>query len=309
MRRFSLLAAVACLLAAGPALAATPTFTVIDNPADPTFNQLLGINNAGTISGYFGSGVAGHPNQAYTIAAPYSHFLPANVPGSVQTQATGINAAGMVTGFWSNTNTGTDANFGFIRWNDHGRFRFLDVNNPKVASSPAVNQLLGINKSEIAVGFYNDANGAPHGYAYLVQNAQFRAVNIGGSVSDAATGINGNSLICGFFTDANAITHGFVKQLLGSAAIKFRVPGASVTQFLGINDRGIAVGFYVGKDALTHGLLFNAANGNWKTLDDPQGVGGTVLNGLNDKGQVVGFFTDAAGNTHGVLVNNAGGGF
>ena len=32
-------------------------FTTIDNKRDLTFNQLLGINSAGVISGYFGSGM------------------------------------------------------------------------------------------------------------------------------------------------------------------------------------------------------------------------------------------------------------
>ena len=36
---------------------------------DPTFNQLLGINNEGTIAGYFGSGAQGHANKGYTLTA------------------------------------------------------------------------------------------------------------------------------------------------------------------------------------------------------------------------------------------------
>ncbi|HWG24343.1 hypothetical protein, partial [Actinospica sp.] len=35
------------------------SFTTVDDPADPTFNQLLGINQNGIIAGYFGSGAAG----------------------------------------------------------------------------------------------------------------------------------------------------------------------------------------------------------------------------------------------------------
>src|ERR1039458_8111964 len=36
------------------------------NPGDPTFNQELGINNAGTIAGYFGSGAPnGTPTDVY----------------------------------------------------------------------------------------------------------------------------------------------------------------------------------------------------------------------------------------------------
>ena len=279
----------------------SPSFTTIDNPADPTFNQLLGINNAGVISGYFGSGAAGHPNKGYTIAPPYSDFVPDNLPSSVQTQATGIVINGGTTvGFWSPTNTGSDANFGFIRLAN--RFTYLSVNNPLVASSPEVNQLLGINASNIAVGFYNDANNLPHGYTYNVATGVFKPVVVSGAVSDIATGINSHGLICGFFTNAAGKTKGFLRPLTGGTAIIFAVPGSSVTQLLGVNDSGVAVGVYVDGSGLNHGVVYNPVNGQWITVDDPNGAEGTVLNGINDQNEMVGFYTDAAGNTHGTLV-------
>jgi hypothetical protein len=303
MRPFAVLAAaVAFVAGASVAEAASPVFNTIDNPGDPTFNQLLGINNAGTIVGYFGSGMAGHPNQAYTIAAPYTRFLPMEVPGSVQTQVTGISSTGVVSGFWAPTNTGTDQNFGFIGLKEHGRFIYLDVNDPKVASSPEVNQVLGINASDIAVGFYNDANGNPHGFAYNALLGTLSPVLVGGAVSDAATGINNNNLICGFFTTPGGVTLGFLKPLVGGAAVKFGVPHSPTTQLLGVNSHGVAVGFYVGSDTFDHGVVYNPATGDWSTVDAPNGLMGTVLNGLNDKGEIVGFYTDAAGNVHGLLV-------
>ena len=48
------------------------TFTTLDDQADPTFNQLLGINNDGKIAGYFGIGSNTHPNKGYTLSAPYA---------------------------------------------------------------------------------------------------------------------------------------------------------------------------------------------------------------------------------------------
>ena len=277
-----------------------PSFARIDNPSDPTFNQLLGINKEGVISGYFGSGAQGHPNQAYTIAPPYTIFASDNLPGSVQTQATGIGNNEITVGFWSPTNTGTDSNFGFIRLANG--FTYLSVNNPLAASTPEVNQLLGINPSSIAVGFYNDASGAPQGYTYNVKTGVFTPVTIMGAVSDASTGINSHGLICGFFTNADGLTQGFVQALTGGVVTTFMVPGSTTTQLLGINDAGVAVGFYIGSDGFDHGLAYNPVNGNWSTIDDPEGLMGTVLNGINDKGDAVGFYTDAAGNVHGVLV-------
>ena len=296
--------AIAAALIAGvtPALAGNLTFTTIDNPADPTFNQLLGIDNAGTIAGYFGSGQAGHPNQGYTISPPYKAFVPANAPGSVQTQLTGITNDGYSTGFWAPTNTGMDANFGFVRFKTRQGFSYVDVNDPLAASTPLVNQVLGINKFGIAAGFYNDANGNPHGFVYNALTAQYAPFNIGGEPSDAATGINNNNLVSGFFTDSAGATLGFLKPLSGGIAVKFKVPGASVTQFLGVNNRGEAVGFYIGKDTFPHGIFWNSATDVLRYIDDPNGAMGTTVNGLNDRGQLVGFYTDAAGNTHGMLV-------
>src|SRR6266404_9377176 len=124
-------------------------FQDITNANDPTFNQELGINNAGVIAGYFGSGAAGHPNKGYTVVRPYNtqlDFTNENFPGSFQTQVIGINNRGglgdrdhridkdrdereidedrderdfdrvfrgTTVGFWSNTNNASQVNNGW----------------------------------------------------------------------------------------------------------------------------------------------------------------------------------------------------
>src|SRR5215472_17084264 len=79
--------------AALPAWANPFGFTTVINPTDPNFTQLLGINNAGTIAGYFGDGVV-VPNNGFILTLPNT-FTPANVTGVaqtvVQTQQVGIN--------------------------------------------------------------------------------------------------------------------------------------------------------------------------------------------------------------------------
>ena len=73
----------------------TLKFTTLNDNADPTFNQLLGINNEGKIAGYFGSDAAPNfpPNKGYTLSFPYGqgNYTNENFLGSVQTQVTGIN--------------------------------------------------------------------------------------------------------------------------------------------------------------------------------------------------------------------------
>ena len=115
-------AATAAFAIAGPANASTAVsyhFQTLNNGADLTFNQLLGINDNGVIAGYFGSGAQGHPNKGYELRAP-STYRNENFPGSTQTQVTGLNDEGVTVGFWSTMNTAsmTNNNFGF--WERNG---------------------------------------------------------------------------------------------------------------------------------------------------------------------------------------------
>jgi hypothetical protein len=56
--------------------------------------------------------------------------------------------------------------------------------------------------------------------------------------------------------------------------------------------------------ASRHGFVLTSPLGpvsHWQRIDDPNGVGSTVVNGVNYAGDLVGFYTGAAGNTDGVL--------
>jgi hypothetical protein len=299
MRAF-LLAGVACI-AASAASAQTFTFSTLDNPADPTFNQLLGINDNGIIVGYFGSGAVGHPNIGYEISPPYTKFTSNNQPGSVQTQATGINNARDTTGFWSDTNLGSgDANFAFLRAPIGHNFTYVSTIDPNTGSVPRVSQALGINNSNVVAGFYADANGVSHGFTYTLSTGAYTAFGLK-DASAAFTGINDSGTVCGTITNAEQ-TYGFTRNSSGGVFGSFHVPGSKNTQLLGINNEGVTVGFYIDANNLTHGLYYVPATGNWLQVDFPSGVQGTVINGINNKNELVGFYTDAAGNVHGMVV-------
>jgi hypothetical protein len=79
------------------------------------------------------------------------------------------------------------------------------------------------------------------------------------------------------------------------------------TQALGINRSDQIVGSYDDASGATHGFVLTSptSGATFQTIDDPQGVGSTVVNGLNDAGRLVGFFTDAGGNTDGFLAKPA----
>ena len=288
---------------AGPALA-TPqpqapnyAFTTLDNQKDPTFNQLLGINQNDVIAGYFGSGAAGHPNQGYLLVPPYGqgNYINENFPGSVQTQVTGLNDRGVTVGFWADANSD---NFGF--YTRHGRFHQVDFPGSMNAST-SVNQLLGVNDRDIAVGFYTDGNGNNHGYTYNIGARRFQRVIVEGATSLTATAINNRDDVAGFYTDANGNTHAFLLNRHGERTLD--VPGASMTQALGVNDQDEVVGVYqvgTGNGAAMHGFTWTP-RGGFVTVDDPHGIGTTTINGVNDSGQLVGFYVDSAGNTDGML--------
>ncbi len=290
-------ALIMAMLVAAPAARAGYAFQTIDNPGDPTFNQLLGINNSGTIAGYFGSGAAGHPNQGYRVSSPYSSFTSENFPGSAQTQVIGINNRGVTVGFWSNTNTGADANFGFTDVNG----TFTNVNNPNTVGSPLappINNLLGVNDHNVAVGFYTGAAGDA-GYLYDISTKTFSGVTIAGAASVVAAGINNSGAIDGFYTNANGVQLGFL--LNGGKLTSLQAPGFSATQLTGISNSGLLVGTGIASGGATDGIVYDSLTRSWSSYSDPLGIGATVFNGVNDKGQIVGFYTNAAGTVNGLL--------
>src|SRR5579863_5115909 len=212
LRRFvmaTMVAAFGILMLAAAAgassvTAASYTFKTLNNNADPTFNQLLGINNHGVIAGYYGSGAAGHPNKGYTLKSPYgqNNYTNENFPGSVQTQVTGINNLGDTVGFWVD---GNGNNFGFVEWNGV----FTSYKDPHTGNG-TVNQLLGINDNGIAVGFYTDGNGVNHAYTLNQATGKFKAIVPPNGSNASATGINDNGDVVGFLTGSNGDTVGFL---------------------------------------------------------------------------------------------------
>ncbi|HMD64467.1 MAG TPA: PEP-CTERM sorting domain-containing protein [Stellaceae bacterium] len=290
----------------GLAHAAPYTFQNIINTNDVTFNQELGINNTGLIAGYFGSGAAGHPNKGYTVTPPaYTSFTNENFPGSAQTQVTGLNNNGTTVGFYSNTNNGppNDANFGFV---DIGN-TFTPVNNPNTpATGITVNQLLGVNDSNVAVGFYTDAAGVTHGYTYTIATKTFSAdINDPNAVGNTtAAAINNAGEIAGFYTDAAGNFHGFIDN--AGMFTTLDAAGAMDTSLLGLNNFGEAVGFDIDANMVMHGIVCSVTTLTCQNLDDPNvPPGTTTLNGVNDKGQIVGFYVDANDNTIGLVATPA----
>ncbi len=270
----------------------------------PRSTSCLGSTDCGVIAGYLGSGAQGHPNKGYLLilSRHRSRYRNENFPHSVQTQVTGLNDRGVTVGFWSDMNTASQMNdnFGFYSVGGH----FHSVNFPTTRNaSPPVNQLLGVNNGDVAVGFYTDANGNDHGYRYNIARHRFRSVTIRGASSLTAAAINNMGDVAGFFTGSGGVTKAFLMRP-GGHTTRLAYPGATMTQAFGVNDAREVVGVYqtgTGDNAKMHGFTWTSRHG-FKTVDDPHGRGATTINGVNNAGDLVGFYTDAAGNTHGLLL-------
>jgi hypothetical protein len=295
------IAAMALGALAGPAAASPPngsanyTYKSINNNTDPTFNQLLGINNSNVIAGYYGSGAPGHPNKGYVVNPPYaqSNFVKENFPGSVQTQVTGLDNIGISVGFWVDA---SGNNFGFVDNNG----TFTTVGHPGSSNStPQVDQLLGVNDSETAVGFYTNSAGNNASYTYKIQTQKFHDVKVPGSSSVTATAINNNGDVAGFDTNSGGNTVAFLQEGAG-VPITLSFPGATATQAFGVNDGDEVVGAYTDTGGASQGFVWVPGFG-FETVDDPFGVGTTLINGVNDHGLLVGFYTAGNGNTRGML--------
>jgi hypothetical protein len=280
------------------------SFKTVNNNNDPTFNQLLGINDAGKIAGYFGSGAKGHPNKGYTLKPPYHQvdFRNQNFPGSKQTQVTGLNNGDIQVGFYStmNTKSGNNNNFGFYSINGK---HFHKVNFPtKNPASPPVDQLLGVNDSGLAVGFYLDAKGNSHGYLYDIPAHKYVSENppLGtGVTSVTPTGINDPDSVCGFFTNSGGTTKGFLIRKASPHLFILKVPGSDATMPFGVNKFGLVVGVYT-KGSKNFGFTWDRKHG-YQTVKDPNGPTQTFVNGVNSAGDLVGFYVDSKGNTDGFL--------
>ncbi|HBW19104.1 MAG TPA: hypothetical protein DEH11_08850, partial [Actinobacteria bacterium] len=284
------------------------SFSTLDNQNDPTFNQLLGINNRGEIAGYLGSGAKGHPNKGYllVLSGRGSAYVNENVPGARQTQVTGLNDLGVTVGFFSTQNKASMMNNNFGFYAVHGRFHRVDFPT-NVPAKPPVDQLLGINDRDIAVGFYTNDQGNNRGYLYDIRTGQFSRVLVPGmpaglkGPSLTAAAINNSDDVAGFYAAAGGTTDGFL--MAGRHFYTLAYPGAAMTQAFGVNDEREVVGTYAtgsGSSAKTYGFTWTRRTG-FRTVSDPAGLGATTINGVNDAGDLVGFYTDAAGNTDGLL--------
>jgi len=267
---------------------------VVYRDPNVSFTQLLGINNNNVIAGYHNF----QQNQGFTLVLPNA-FTTENFPNSAMTQVVGINNSGTTDGFYVDNSGITH---GFFKSN--GQFKTVDFPNPQIATS--FNQLLSQNDYYEAAGYYSNSinNTTPDiPYVYDEVGGVFHVLTIPGAVGGAqATGINNSGMVCGFWIDANNVNHGYI--INRGIFMTLDYPDSTFTQALGLNNRGQVVGSWMDAGGQTHGFVYTIGTAKFVSIDEPNGVGTTLVNGINDAGTLVGFFGTAPINTGFVAIPN-----
>jgi hypothetical protein len=264
--------------------AASFSVQTVQYPTDPTFTQLLGINNSGTIAGLHGATTA----SGFTLTLPNT-FTTENYPAATQTMVTGIDSAGSTVGIYVDAGGTT-----------HG---FTDISTTfKTVDQPGTvfNQGLGINDSNETVGYSSaiDPMGMVGQKAYSQSGGVFTDINhlLPSNQNSQAVGINNAGDTVGFYMPTSTTSLGF--EDVAGKITTIDPFGSSFTQALGINNEGEIVGFYTDAGGVQHG--YTDVNGLFESFD-PTGSTSTTINGLNDVGQIVGFYVDANDNTIGFV--------
>jgi hypothetical protein len=240
---------------------------------------------------------------------PNTHYSVENFAGKppaghtiTQTQAIGINnnEVPLIVGFWADQK---GLQFGF----QDVQGVFTTILDPNVTAGSGNQNLLGVNDSNEAAGFWTDSGGNEHGFVVNLASKPLKFTEIppklfgSTAVGTQASGTNDNNIVCGFWADTKGNDHGFFGPL-GGPYTTFNVTVSGVVaksaQALGCS-KNFIVGSYIPGNAVTQvqGFIFDettfvkfSAPGSSQTA--AFGVVGTTINGVNDKGDIVGFFSD-----------------
>ena len=288
----------ASLVGVNPGASSGFTFKTVDDQAS-AFNEILGINDGAKLTGFFGSGSSSDPSVGYIVVAPYgqNNFRKESYPGGLDTELTGLNDKRTFVGFYQDTQNdilGTVLVNGI--WT---KYKHPD-GMPKGKS---VTELLGVNSSDIAVGFFADSSGVNEAFTLDILTGKYRPVSPPSGNNAVATSIDGRGDVVGYLQKGGHSAGFLLRQ---GTYTEFTYPGATDTKFLGVTVYDQIVGSYVGSSGGTHGfLLTNPLKESiaWQRIDEPYAVGTTVITGINQSDDIVGYYVGSSGNTNGFFAS------
>ncbi|MDP9202501.1 MAG: hypothetical protein M3P26_11305 [Gemmatimonadota bacterium] len=232
-------------------------------------------------------------------AKPYT-FTRFDVPGAFQTVASGINAGGVIVG-WYFQGTGCPnapcVVKGFIF--EDGAFTTIVYHNDVTGTDAAVTQLRGIGPSGEIVGSYRMA-GEPtvnfHGFI-LTTGGEFVSVDYPGHTNTVPQRILPDGTILGCYHDNDQMgsMHGMLSDKDGFSAI-----GQTASMHNGATPSLHRItGLFT--DGTGKGRAYVIEGGVFTPFDAPNSVF-TAAWDMSPSGTIVGLFADAASHTHGFVL-------
>lgn len=237
---------------------ATGTFTPVPSPGGGLTATLIGINNAGQLTGSYtdGSGVKG----VVLTGGVYDTFF---YPGGSKTYGRAINNTGLVTGY-AETPAGPAASEGFIYTPATGTYTTI----APVGANFTIAQ--GVNDAGVVVGssimlpgtVYAGSPGGAYGWVRQASGTlTFFRIN---GLPSRARGINSAGDIVGWFNDPTGLVASFKVNVPGllpyetitvAAADYIVAPGATQTIAEGINDAGFISGSVYDAAGISQGFI------------------------------------------------------
>lgn len=227
------------------------------------------------------------------VHPPNYEFVTIGPESSPYSVADGINDAGLVTGYYEDTNSV----FHGFAW-QNGEFKTMDY--PGAANT----LLYGVNNRGVAIGYYYDGT-ADHVLMYAVQSGTWTVLpDIPGYPLNQGYGINDRGLAVGNAFSSTAAVAWVWDQSKGAYSY-LAVPGAAAytTSPSGLNEFNQVAGYYADADGNYHGFIEQA--GNYTTYDAP-GATETFPDGINNLGVLEGQWDDATYTAHGFVATTSG---
>ncbi len=273
-------------------------FQTVDDP-NSGVNAVTGINQLSKIVGVYGGGQSSNIYRSYTSQPPYTKFTGINYNGSQGTYATSLSSNRIIAGYVIDP-TSQNGILAFVRTN--GIWTLLTDPNEGTGND-AVTEILGINDSDYAVGFYTNSSGIQMPFELDILSEAFTKLSPPGGGNAAATGINGKNDISGWQQTSNGIRGFFLKA---GTYYQFWYPGAQATYATSLNWSDQVVGYYEDASGGWHGFLLIGPNKGgtaqvWQTIDDPNAAHGTWVTGINNHHDICGYYIDANNVQHGFV--------
>ena len=235
----------------------------------------------------------------------------------MQTDAVSINAAGIISGLFSDS---AGDQHGFMRF-PNAQFQDFDFPGADFTNAYQLNDV-GQTVGQYATNFPD------HGFIYssmpmpqkgLLSSCQFLSFDYPDSQNSGTRGINNLGQVAGFYQKiGDTGRHGFIASgpitedndrdnqcamslggRHGSSFSSFDYPGAANTQATAITTSGEIVGRYFSIDGRQHG--FRLRHGQFLSIDVPN-ASFTDVGWVNDRDDVVGSYSDVNG-THAYVLS------